>query len=264
MLRQSATAVVLFSLVLAASSADAGNPNPGVLPPHSNAFGKTYGEWAGEWWNWGLQFPSATNPIMDTTGEFGHLGQEGPVWFLAGNFGGTTQRQLTVPTGKALFFPIVNTIWLATTPGETEEEIRAGANADIDGTSVLECTVDGIPLEGLFDYRAESPPGGFVLYVAGGSVLTEWGFEPGDYPYPTVADGYWLMLAPLSKGEHDIQFHGVKGDFGLDVTYDLNVVGGKAAHGVPEPSAIALASFGLLGVAAYGWRRRRRMNSQSG
>ena len=57
MLRKLPAAVVLFSVVLVASFAYARNPNPGVLPPHSNAFGQTYGEWAGEWWNWGFQFP---------------------------------------------------------------------------------------------------------------------------------------------------------------------------------------------------------------
>ena len=48
----------------------------------------------------------------DTTGEFASLGQSGPVWFLAGTFGSTVTRTVTIPAGKTLFFPILNTIWI--------------------------------------------------------------------------------------------------------------------------------------------------------
>ena len=33
----------------------------------------------------------------------------GPVWFLAGNLGGSSTRTVTIPAGTALFFPVVNT-----------------------------------------------------------------------------------------------------------------------------------------------------------
>jgi hypothetical protein len=51
-----------------------------------------YQKLAAAWWNWALQFPEATNPVVDATGEFCHLGQEGLVWFLAGTFGGAATR----------------------------------------------------------------------------------------------------------------------------------------------------------------------------
>ena len=38
-------------------------PNPPVIPPHANAFGKTYGEWAAEWWQWASALPAdGTHP----------------------------------------------------------------------------------------------------------------------------------------------------------------------------------------------------------
>jgi hypothetical protein len=109
----------------------------------------------------------------------------------------------------------------------TEEELRALAASNTDGTSVLECTVDGVPLEGLFLYRAASPEGGFVMHVPEDSIVTEWGYTPGDRD-PAVADGYWLLLAPLSAGEHEIWFHAAIGDpaapaFEVEVTYHLTV-----------------------------------------
>ncbi len=63
---------------------------------------------SGHWWQWALSIPAAINPITDATGEFAAVGQSGPVWYLAGNFGGTTVRTVTVPADKALFFPILN------------------------------------------------------------------------------------------------------------------------------------------------------------
>ena len=51
---------------------------------------------------------------------------------------------------------------------------------------------------------------------------------------PAVADGYYLMLEPLSVGYHTIHFTGKLAIdsyyFSLDVTYNLTVARG---HGVP-------------------------------
>ena len=43
-----------------------------------------------------------------------------------------------------------------------------------------------------------------------------------------LADGYWVLLAPLSKGEHEISFYGVLGPaddpwYWVDVTYHITV-----------------------------------------
>jgi hypothetical protein len=54
-----------------------------------------------------------TNPAVDSTGEFAAVGQEdgiGPgnkFFFPAGTFGGDAVRTVTVPRGKALFFPVI-------------------------------------------------------------------------------------------------------------------------------------------------------------
>jgi hypothetical protein len=227
MLRKLSVAVVLAAVVLVSSAVWADNPNPGVLPPSSHAFGTTYSDLAGAWWNWALQSPEEENPILDDTGEDGARGQSGKVWFLAGTFGGSAERTLTVPAGKALFFPLVNSVFWVPDDGPNEAAVRALAAADIDATTVLECTVDGVALNGLFFYRAASPEGGFVLHIPEGSILHQWGYNFGDR-YPAVADGYWLLLAPLSAGKHEISFHAVRGDpedpvFELEVTYHITI-----------------------------------------
>ena len=209
--------------VLAVPEVYAKNYNPGVLPPHSKALGKTYGEWGDIWWNWAVQAPSATNPLLDETGSNCDVGQSGHIWFLAGVWnGGSAERTCTIPTGQFLFFPLVNTFLAA------EGDERAKANAFIDKVSILECSIDGVPLQNLSSYRAESPEGGFVLTVPPDSLFTELGAPAGDYA-PAVSDGYWIMLPPLPAGEHEIKFRGVVGDrenhdFETDVTYHLTIV----------------------------------------
>jgi hypothetical protein len=198
--------------------------NPRVIPPNSHAYGTTYSELAGAWWNWALAAPAAESPLIDPTGENCSNGQAGKIWFLAGSWAGDTERSCTVPTGKAIFFPLINGLSFAPEFGTTEAEVRADVNSDIDPTNVLVCEIDGVPLDDLFSYRAESPEGGFTFIVPEGSILYDWLL--GDR-YPAVADGYWLLLPPLPKGDHIIYFHAemTTGEV-QDMTYHLTVVDG--------------------------------------
>jgi hypothetical protein len=156
------------------------------------------------------------------TGAFGTRGQEGQVWFLAGvGGGGSAERTLTIPAGKFLFFPLVN--FFVAAEG-TEEDARARVNTFLDGVSVLEAELDGVPLRDLFRYRAESPEGGFVLTLPPDNLF---GAPAGDYE-PAVSGGYYLMLTPLSVGKHELHFRAVVGDpdapaFEIDVIYHLTV-----------------------------------------
>src|SRR6476619_7983139 len=107
-------AVLLVLSPLAATPARGANPNPGVAPIKSSPNGKSYGEWAQAWWTWATSIPADQSPVLDATGQFAGVGQSGHVWFLAGTiFGGTFERDVTVPTGTSLFFPALNAIFWA-------------------------------------------------------------------------------------------------------------------------------------------------------
>jgi len=190
-----------------------------------------YPSLAGAWWTWAVGLYPET-PILDETGELCAQGQSGRIWFLAGNFGGTTERDCQVPAGKTLFFPIYNTLWWAPEDGDTAEELRALANGQMEAEGLeLQVTVDGEDLGDLFAYRAQSPPGGFALPIEEGSAANAlFGFDPGVRD-PAVSDGYWVMLSPLGSGAHVITIHaripegsGPGEDFAIDVTYNLNSI----------------------------------------
>ena len=254
-----AMAGIIGSLVIAnipSVWAGDGNPNPRVMPPHAYPFGKSYGDWSAQWWKWQLKLPASDHPAFSLDGANCDAGQDGKVWFLTGAFTtevpnnefNTIVRELChVPTGKAIFFPIIN-IECSTIEGEPFQLIEEGPNANIetcatswiDGTNAvvedLSVEIDGKNLENLEYYRFQSPvfefhfedPSDNILGVDCNSVECE------DPKPRSVSDGFWIMLPPLSKGEHTVRFTGsfrdpISGDlfFGLDVTYEITVVGGK-------------------------------------
>jgi hypothetical protein len=227
------TAAIMV-LVTATSPAQASgrNPNPGVLPINSTAHGKTYGEWSGAWWQWTASFPADMNPVGDPTGDLAGLGQSGPVWFLAGNFGGETVRTVTVPTGKALFFPILNTVWInvpefGDNPWSDEQRdfARSVIAPFIDNGFDLGCQIDGVEVANIESYRDATPDGAEYLVTLPENNI--FGIPAGTYG-PSVDDGIYLMLSPLRSGLHTIRITAASegsalGDFALDVTYHLTV-----------------------------------------
>ena len=173
-------AVLVLAFGAAVIPAAAQNVNHRVIPIHAKPYGLTYGEWSAAWWSWVVGIPAGDNfdenPILDETGEFGDIDQEGPVFFLAGSFGTTVERTLTVPRGKGLFFPIVNSLWWAPDdlpfaafvaeeifgldPDDlTDEElIRLVANFHQDFDELeMTCTIDGFELSDLEQYYTDSP-----------------------------------------------------------------------------------------------------------
>jgi len=220
-------AVVLFGTVTAFA---AQNPNPGVLPPQSHPHGHTYGEWSNAWWQWALSIPTPVNPLLDTTGSNCGEGQSGQVWFLAGTrLGGSAVRSCTIPTGRALFFPIVNAeadiTDCPTFLNLNADELRVFINDFIDSVTTLEAQVDGVSIQDLQkSYRAGPDNPAFSITLPSNNIDSP---SPGCVPmgtyFPAVSDGYYLMLAPLSVGQHKIHFKAAAPNFMLDVTYYLTV-----------------------------------------
>lgn len=232
---QSAAVVILFvlGLIVTASTVQAASKSskPRVIDINSNVIGNTYGEWSARWWQWALSIPADTNPILDETGANCAEGQTGDVWFLAGTFGDSpVVRNCTVPSMMYLFFPILNTVFGATTsdcqPTNPDvlcnvNTLRASAEASENNPKQLIVTVDGVQPKKLGDpisQRVTSPV--FSINLSEDNII---GAPSGGYT-PNVSDGYWIMLAPLSTGTHTIHFKGVtNSDFVVDVTYNLTV-----------------------------------------
>jgi len=170
----------------------------------------TYGEWTARWWQWVLSIPEDRNPAADETGQYCGEGQSGPVWFLAGTFGGLIERNCDIPAGKSILFPVINAeCSYAEYPDlRTESELRSCAFSSNEGVSELMVTIDGQAIDEsqLRSYRVQSPL--FNLTLSENNIF--------GLPASTtqaVSDGFWVFLPPLGSGQHEIHFRGATIDF---------------------------------------------------
>jgi hypothetical protein len=193
--------------------------NPGIVPPDSKPGGFSYGEWNAKWWQWAFSMPTDANPLLNDKAS-GSAGQSGNAWFLgsafateiksSGQFEGISDRNLTVPVGIMLFFPIMNVEGsVAEGNGETELDLRDYCSGFVGNITEKFAEIDGVPVEDLQQYRAQSP-----LFTLGpfpeDNVLQKFGFRaPAGTTTPSVADGFCLMLKPFSVGTHTIHFGGM-------------------------------------------------------
>ena len=213
-----------------------------VIAPDTVAYGRTYSEWSAAWEQWSYSIPASQHPLFDN-GDCS-VGQSGPVWFLGGKFcynGGTCSythvvRSCRVPVGKALYVAIFNgedsalEESVAENPGnESAQQIgfmRSYEDAGM-SPSAVSFSVDGVPIMHLKNsFRVQSPA--FVFTIPTDNLLAAIyppgfnNFPAGSY-YPAVDDGWYVMVSPLSLGNHMLHLHGRNGSFVLDVTYHLDV-----------------------------------------
>jgi hypothetical protein len=240
---------LMATVVVWGTPAGASNQNPGVLPPSSTAFGRAYGGWSAAWWQYVEAQPVSTNPLVDLTGAGCRVGQSGPVFFLVGanGTGTVTRDECTVPAGKALFFPLLNAFDVhvscdlapATvcdtndTPAKIWNDLQNNLGFS---ASSLQATIDGVPVQNLdpanTPYRACAGPvarcnaAPFSLTFPADNFFAAFGLPAGTYA-PAVADGFYLLVAPLTVGHHTVTFGGT-GTFAggaavQDITYNLVV-----------------------------------------
>lgn len=249
---------VLVLSAVALPSAAAG------LAPDQPVNGFSQADLSARWWQWMTSYPTASNPVTDTTGAFAGLGaDQGPVahpgvFFLAGNFSGSETRAVTVGSDQFLFLPLVNTVSLIPLFGDDEAAVRADAGATLGTVTGLSATLDGVDIAlpasapDLLAYRQTSAL--FPLTIAAGTLYADLGVPAGTYD--SVADGYWLALEPLAPGRYTLRFTADASgtpptypQFSLVQTYDITVTAP-----VPEPGTWVLMLCGLAGV---GWVARR-------
>lgn len=201
--------IVMALLAGSVSGVHAGDGNPGLAPTQARPYGSTCTEWAVKYWQWVVSLQSMpfipddppVHPYLDEGGDCsnGAKGQGGPVWFLAGTYSsGSVVRNCTVPGGKAFFIPIVSQMD-ADVSGQSESQIRANVEAFMNGVVAVEATIDGVPLVNLQAYRFSTP-----LFTIGPFPPNNWFGTVAGSTAHAFADGYFLMIMPLSPGPHTV------------------------------------------------------------
>jgi hypothetical protein len=201
-----------------------------------------------QWWKWILGIPPEDSPVLDVTGENCAEDQKGPIWYLAGfagssegpPFGGSAERDCTIPEGKDLLIPIFNTVCAEITDaGLIKQELGLGEDEEILPSQLHEglirCTdfimsfvkekqfsIDGEALteEDFANLRVVSSQ--FQIVYPEGNVFNQ---APTNVKQKAVAQGFWILVEDLEPGEHTIEV--VSGlpdfDFRTSVTYHLTI-----------------------------------------
>lgn len=229
-------AIYLIIVLQAATALAAGTV--AVFPRDSTPYGRSYGEWAAAWNQWSYSIPVSNHPLFDN-GDVS-VGQSGPVWFLGGKFcsnfvptcaPGVAERTVTIPAGKALFFPIMDSEDSMIEDPRNDGLINGlrqynANNIDPVTNNHVSLELDGVSLTNLVkDFRVTSPAFGFMipadnLLNAIYAKKNLGNFAAGSY-FPAVDDGIYIMLKPLPPGKHTLHFRGTfpQFEFTIDITY---------------------------------------------
>jgi pimeloyl-ACP methyl ester carboxylesterase len=242
-------AFLLISVVGLASgatlvSAQSATPSSAdvVLPSDAKVDGLSLGEWSARSWQWFFSLPQDINPYSDETGERCGYGQSGPVFFLAGA-DHSIERSCVVPLGVNIFVPLVgsecSTVESPPFFGRNEAELRQCAANNVTmaesalDMSLMQLTIDGQALYDLSSYRSATPL--FTLWLPAGNDLGS-----DKVVADAVADGYQVMLNPLTEGDHVvvISIPGLQpGAPAISITYRLTVMSGAYGASSASPEA---------------------------
>ena len=219
---------------------DGGNlGNPSIAPPQSHFRGLSYSDWAAAWFQWVFSLPSNHHPLFDTADC--SAGQTGDVWFIDGTHGSpfpSSGRHCTIPPGTALFLSLAgrnqdnegcsaDSTSIERT-ADTDSELRTKAHDALNSfLGSRRIVIDGVDVHGLpvcdpdhpmtcdSPYRVQSPTFDYTVPALNNLLIIDDGAcydDPyGDQTTPytalgAVADGVFVMIKPLSVGEHTIQF----------------------------------------------------------
>jgi hypothetical protein len=137
--------------------------------------------------------------------------------FLAGGVDDSAERSCHVSKKDFILIPVINCIYLSDTDqGETLDDAKAYCREKIDGSVATKAIIDGkdakvVRLQGAVESFDITCPDDIVAI-----------FDVNVNGWPMASDGLWVVIEPLSKGQHLIELAGEDSDgFELDFKYTL-------------------------------------------
>ena len=230
-----ASAPSTFSTTAIASSSNSADQTVQVYAPHTHGIGEA----TADWWQWALAFSNDNpNPFTDPTGALAGLNQSGHVFLMPGVSGfSSATRTIQVPAGEPILVPLVVTeLSTLEGAGNTPTQVRSADKSFADLIDSLHASIDGVAVPDLFSHREVSPTFHFV--AAPNNPIG----DPSGNSGIAEADGYWLMLAPMSAGTHIINAGGGVSAFGVTFDVTTTVVVTDAYPMQNAPLAVATSN----------------------
>jgi hypothetical protein len=161
-------------------------------------YGKTWAEWAQLWWSWMISIPKDKSPNLGNDNlEPNFQLYNNNVIFLSGSYGGFVEHSATVPSGKALLFPVINCINSHAEDPEmkSDQDLISWLEHDIANVLQRDITINNnpIPVQKILTRPF------FIEYP----INNYFNAEPG--LTRAIAGGYWVFLRPLPAGKYEIR-----------------------------------------------------------
>ena len=189
--------------------------------------GVSLAEWTQRFWNRFMSIPVNVSPANDKTGINCGINQAGPVWFLGAPFGGTNTLNCTIPAGKVILAPAATFINDYPCPdpsfepaiGQTLEDfLTQGVTPIIDSFSTA-VELDGKTL------NLHRITAGIQSFTGAKDIAASIDACVTGSPQLGVADGKYVVIGPLSPGQHILHIHIESQSFGnSDNTFNLNIL----------------------------------------
>jgi hypothetical protein len=178
----------------------------GYYTAESAMLESSFAEWTVKWWQWVYSIPKTNNPITDSTGELSEVGQSGEVWFLGGKPADTSSklpiRNCCIPSDVSILFPVINCeANQIEFPLFSDRELVEYVTEHMRLITKKECYVNGIQVS---IQHVRSEPLIFDIEITNDNVFD---LQTGGHTKAS-ADGYWVFLKPLRRGNYLISFSG--------------------------------------------------------
>lgn len=188
-------------------------------------YGITFGGWTVKWWQWALSINKDINPLTDRTGQYWNVHQpSSDVYFLVGSVGGIDKtfprRTVEIESVRGILFPVLNceANSLEYPELKTHDDLLKHVVDDVNTVVRKDVFINGIRLN---PARIPSDPRIFSVTINQDNAFNIMNSGSTE----AAADGYWIFLKPLPKGNYTLEFEGSCefGKLNAGASYELKI-----------------------------------------
>lgn len=203
----------------------------GIFDPKTKPYNLSFEDHVKKYWQWIISIPSDVSPVNDKTGDrcgYDQLNSTFPVFYLSDAGGGKAERTCKVPLGKGLLIPLMTVeVSDKEVPNVPIEDLHKIAKKDQDSVTSLYLKINDKEylFEDLKKYRTHTSD--FEVYFPKNAI-----FGASEGNSKAVADGYYIITQPVTKGKYSIEFKAslicpgtdcLAPNFAQDVKYNIIV-----------------------------------------
>ncbi len=197
------------------SSASSQSTEPRFFPVKSSPYGTPFQEWTQKWWQWYLSVPKQNNHNFEAVS--GYVPKEcsflqnasSPVFFVPyvlREKGVQATASCEIPPNKAVMVGIDNGLMdygdSRVEEPKTVEKITEMVKKSNEFPVEFDVTLDGKPINLTNEEKDRVTSAPFYIVLPENNI---WNEAP-NTPYTAVADGWYLLLEPLSPGKHVLDY----------------------------------------------------------